>query len=145
MIFLDHLLCMIILYGGLAPYSLWQTDHNLICRKLKQISVTGKDCRIHSCRFAFPGQSSQNIIRFVAFFCHNIHTHCSKHFFNQRYLLSQFFRHGFTCSLVCFKHLMAESRCLQVKCHCQILRLLFLDRPKKDIQETIYCPCVFSF
>ena len=56
----------------------------------------------------------------------------------ERYLLSQFFRHGFTCSLVCFKHLMTESRCLQVKCHRQILRLLFLDRPKKDIQETIY-------
>ena len=135
---------MIILYRSFPSYCLGQAYHNLIRRKLKQIPVPGKDCRVHPLCLALLCQSSQNIICLISFFCHNINAHCRKDFLDQRHLFSQFLRHRLTRSLICLKHLVTESRRLQVKCHRQILGLLLLNRTKKNIQESIYCSCMFS-
>ena len=90
LIFLQNLLCMEILDRCLAPGCLWQTDHNLVCRKLEKVTVSGKDCDIHPLFLTSERQCAKKVICLISCHGYGLDSHGREYFPDQRYLLTQF-------------------------------------------------------
>ena len=145
LIFLNHFRGMVILNGGLPPNRLRKPDQYLICGKLKEVPVSGKNGDIHAFRFTSSCNCAKKVICLISFQRHDVDPHGSKHLFDQRNLFPKFLRHGFSGSFISFVTLMPERRCTQIKCNGKILRLLFLHDPEHNIQKSIYRSCMTSF
>ena len=145
LIFFQNLRSMIIFDSGFPFHRLWQTDHNLLCRELEQITVAGKNCHIHSLCLAPPGNCAQKVVCLVSFHGYDIHAHGTEHFLHKRNLLTQFLRHCFSGAFVCVIDFMAECRCMKVKSNGQIIRFFLLQHFKKDVQKSVNSTCMPSF
>ena len=138
LISLFYVLFQIIFNCGLSALCLRDTDFDMFCGKLQQIPVTGQNGHVHSFFFSLSRERSQNIICLISFLCDHGDSHGSEHFLHNRNLLPQFLRHRFSGSLVSFIHFMTKRRCSQVKSHCQITGLLFLQNFKENRQKSIH-------
>ena len=129
-----HHICRIIIFNlRTGSFCFRNPNFYLICRQLKQITVTGNNADIHALCFCHPGNGSKQIIRFITRFFHNRDSHSLQNFFHDRHLLPQFLRHRFSRSLVGIKHLMAEGRLATVKCHRQIIRFFLIQNLEHNI------------
>ena len=125
-----YILFQIVLDFRSGLFCLWYPDFYMFCCKLQKITVTGNHGNLHA--FPLPGECkrSKQIVCLIPFFFHNADTHGSQHFFHQRNLFTQRIVHRSPCSLVAFKHFVAERRRMYVKRNRQIIRLFLFQNLK---------------
>src|SRR5699024_11236234 len=58
-----HIFCIVVFNSGLSSLCFGNPDTNMICGKLKKITVSRKNRHVHTLSFAFLCQSSQDIDR----------------------------------------------------------------------------------
>ena len=121
-----HICRIIIFYFRLSLLRLWDADLNMLCRKLKRITVSGNDGNIHSFLLTTMRQGSQKIIRLKSGLFNHFYMHRTQNVLDHRHLLTQFLCHRLSRALIICKHLMAKCRRMHIKCNRQIFRLLFI-------------------
>ena len=67
---------IVVLDLGSGAFRLWDTDLDVICRKLQKIAVPGNHGNHKSFLFAPFRDRSDDIIRLIAFFFDDPHAHC---------------------------------------------------------------------
>ena len=77
-------------------------------------------------------------------FFNHLDLHSLQDLLDDRNLCVQFVRHALSGTFILLKHLMTEGRVMCIKGHSKVIRLLFLQNLKQDIQKTKYCIGILS-
>ena len=85
------------------------------------------------------GQSAQDIVGLPAFGTDRAVAQQLQKLFEQGHLLGQLLRHTVAVGLVATVHFMTEGGGTQVKGHCDLVRLAFLDQREQNIQKSKHC------
>ena len=133
-----HVLGIIVVDLRASPAGLGDPDFDVRIRELQEIPVSGYHGHFHACRLAALCHGSQDVIGLIALQGQNGNPHGRENFLHQRHLFPQFLRHGLSRPLVIPVHLVPERRSRQVKGHSQMIRLLFLQNLKHNIEEAVH-------
>ena len=144
-VFFQHLCRVVIFDRRHTLHGLWNPDQNVVRCKLQQVAVSGHDRNFHALRLAFAAECSEDVICLIALFGDDFNVHRCEHFLYHRDLFTQLLRHRLSRSLVLVIHLVAECRCMEVKCHGEVLRLLLIENFEQNVQESIYGVRVQAF
>ena len=125
-IFFHNVFCVVIFSFCASAFCFGNTHFQGFSGNLQQVPVTGNHNRNEPCILCLFGKTAQNVIGFIAFLFVDGNMHSSKDFLQQRHLLPQFLGHPLSGTLISIKSLMPECRRMHIKCHCQIIRLVFI-------------------
>ena len=109
---------------GLPGFRRHQLYRHVLAYELQRIPVSRNDHAVVALARTDLAHRAQNVVCLPAFALIDGNVHCAENLFHQRHLHCQLLGHRMARRLVAVVSLMAEGRCLEIKCHAKRVRLL---------------------